>query len=47
MAYWVFLAFYVLCAVITWFAYVRRPSKVRAAKPATIEEASLEAGAAA
>ena len=47
MAYWVFLAFYVLCAVITWFAYVRRPSKVRAAKPATIEEASLQAGAAA
>jgi NNP family nitrate/nitrite transporter-like MFS transporter len=27
MAFWVFLAFYVLCAVITWFAYVRRPTK--------------------
>ena len=27
MAYWVFLAFYVLCAAITWFAYVRTPSK--------------------
>ncbi len=26
MAFWVFLAFYVLCAVITWIAYVRRPS---------------------
>jgi NNP family nitrate/nitrite transporter-like MFS transporter len=26
MAFWVFLAFYVLCAVITWFAYVRRPT---------------------
>ena len=47
MAYWVFLAFYVLCAAITWFAYVRTPSKVRAATPATVEEASLEAGAAA
>jgi NNP family nitrate/nitrite transporter-like MFS transporter len=47
MAYWVFLVFYVLCAVITWIAYVRTPSKVRAPKPATVEEASLEAGAAA
>ena len=26
MAFWVFLAFYVLCAVITWFFYVRRPT---------------------
>ncbi|MBI3689707.1 MAG: NarK/NasA family nitrate transporter [Mycolicibacterium aromaticivorans] len=25
MAFWVFLGFYVLCAVITWAAYVRRP----------------------
>jgi NNP family nitrate/nitrite transporter-like MFS transporter len=25
MAFWVFLGFYVLCAVITWFAYVRTP----------------------
>lgn len=25
MAFWVFLAFYVLCALVTWFAYVRTP----------------------
>ncbi len=25
MAFWVFLAFYVVCAVVTWYAYVRRP----------------------
>ncbi len=25
MAFWVFLGFYVLCAAITWVAYVRRP----------------------
>jgi NNP family nitrate/nitrite transporter-like MFS transporter len=25
-AFWVFLGFYVLCAVITWAAYVRRPT---------------------
>ena len=28
MAFWVFLGFYVLCAAITWFAYVRTPTKV-------------------
>jgi MFS transporter, NNP family, nitrate/nitrite transporter len=27
MAFWVFLAFYVMCALITYFAYVRRPTK--------------------
>lgn len=27
MAFWVFLGFYVLCAAITWFAYVRTPKK--------------------
>jgi NNP family nitrate/nitrite transporter-like MFS transporter len=27
MAFWVFLGFYVLCAVITWVAYVRTPKK--------------------
>jgi NNP family nitrate/nitrite transporter-like MFS transporter len=25
MAFWVFLGFYILCAAITWFAYVRAP----------------------
>ena len=27
MAFWVFLGFYALCAVITWVAYVRTPKK--------------------
>ncbi|WP_179474952.1 nitrate/nitrite transporter [Mycolicibacterium vinylchloridicum] len=27
MAFWVFLGFYVLCAIITWVAYVRTPKK--------------------
>jgi NNP family nitrate/nitrite transporter-like MFS transporter len=27
MAFWVFLSFYVLCAAITWFAYVRTPGR--------------------
>jgi NNP family nitrate/nitrite transporter-like MFS transporter len=39
MAFWVFLGFYVLCAVITWFAYVRTPGKARAAKAAVAAEA--------
>jgi MFS transporter, NNP family, nitrate/nitrite transporter len=39
MAFWVFLVFYVLSAVITWFAYVRTPTKARAPKPAAVEEA--------
>jgi NNP family nitrate/nitrite transporter-like MFS transporter len=30
MAFWVFLGFYVLCAVITWVAYVRTPKKAGA-----------------
>ncbi|OBK46765.1 NarK/NasA family nitrate transporter [Mycobacterium sp. 1081908.1] len=38
-AYWVFLGFYVLCAVITWFAYVRTPATTRAAKTAKVAEA--------
>jgi NNP family nitrate/nitrite transporter-like MFS transporter len=28
LAFWVFLGFYVLCAAITWFAYVRTPRAV-------------------
>ncbi len=32
MAFWVFLGFYVLCAIITWVAYVRTPKK---ASPST------------
>ncbi|MGL4307238.1 MAG: MFS transporter, partial [Mycobacteriaceae bacterium] len=26
MAFWVFLAFYVVCAIVTWVVYLRRPS---------------------
>jgi MFS transporter, NNP family, nitrate/nitrite transporter len=44
MAFWVFLAFYVLCAVITYFAYVRTPTKAPKPTPAAAGEASLEAG---
>ena len=38
-AFWVFLGFYVLCAVITWFAYVRTPHSTRGAKTAAVAEA--------
>ncbi|MCV7197862.1 nitrate/nitrite transporter [Mycobacterium angelicum] len=34
-AFWVFLGFYVLCAAITWFVYVRTPNRAPAAKTAT------------
>lgn len=34
-AFWVFLAFYLLCAAITWFVYVRTPNRAPAAKTAT------------
>ena len=34
MAFWVFLGCYVVCASITWFAYVRTPSKVPLPKAA-------------
>jgi MFS transporter, NNP family, nitrate/nitrite transporter len=43
MAFWVFLGFYVLCAVITWFAYVRTPSKAPALETATVEKAVAQA----
>jgi NNP family nitrate/nitrite transporter-like MFS transporter len=39
MAFWVFLGFYVLCAIITWFAYVRTPTKASAPEPAPASEA--------
>jgi MFS transporter, NNP family, nitrate/nitrite transporter len=41
MAFWVFLGFYVLCALITWFAYVRTPTKAPMPKVA-VGEAGLE-----
>jgi NNP family nitrate/nitrite transporter-like MFS transporter len=34
MAFWVFLVFYVLCAAITWVAYVRTPTSAPAPAPA-------------
>ncbi|SON59260.1 Nitrate/nitrite transporter NarK [Mycobacterium simulans] len=39
MAFWVFLGFYVLCAVITWFAYVRTPSRAPARTTAAVAQA--------
>ncbi len=39
MAFWVFLSFYVLCALITWWAYVRTPSRAATSRTATFEEA--------
>ncbi len=38
-AFWVFLGFYVLCAVITWFAYVRTPNRAPVPKTATVAPA--------
>ncbi|MEB3984327.1 NarK/NasA family nitrate transporter [Mycobacterium sp. 663a-19] len=38
-AFVVFLGFYVLCAAITWFAYVRTPGGVLARKTVTVAEA--------
>ncbi|BBX75240.1 NarK/NasA family nitrate transporter [Mycobacterium shinjukuense] len=40
-AFWVFLGFYVLCAVVTWFVYVRTPSRVRVPTTATVAQASV------
>jgi NNP family nitrate/nitrite transporter-like MFS transporter len=39
-AFWVFLGFYGVCAVITWFAYVRTPRRVRARKTVTGADAA-------
>ena len=45
MAFWVFLGFYVLCAAITWLAYVRRPT-ARKATPTVVEDTdSVQAAA--
>ena len=37
LAFWVFLAFYMLCAAITWLTYVRRPVSAPAIEPAARE----------
>jgi MFS transporter, NNP family, nitrate/nitrite transporter len=42
-AFGVFLGFYVVCAVITWFAYVRTPGRVAARKTATVAQAAAPA----
>ena len=39
MAFWVFLGFYVLCAAITWVAYVRRPTN--SPKAAEVEQTEV------
>jgi MFS transporter, NNP family, nitrate/nitrite transporter len=43
MAFWVFLGFYVLCAAITYFAYVRTPTKAPKLMSATAGEAVAQA----
>jgi MFS transporter, NNP family, nitrate/nitrite transporter len=42
-AFWVFLGFYVVCAAITWFAYVRTPSKAPAPKTDAVAQAAAPA----
>jgi NNP family nitrate/nitrite transporter-like MFS transporter len=39
MAFWVFLAFYVLCGAITWAAYVRRPTSAPETAPDVVADA--------
>ena len=44
MAFWVFLGFYVLCAAITWVAYVRTPKRaavITSDKPAVDSAAAV------
>lgn len=43
MAFWVFLAFYVMCAVVTWVAYVRRPVHAPAVQAVGAREAVVPA----
>ncbi len=38
MAFWVFLGFYVLCAAVTWVAYVRTPTSAPKARPAAVAD---------
>jgi NNP family nitrate/nitrite transporter-like MFS transporter len=47
MAFWVFLAFYVVCAAITWAAYVRRPTAARHGTLTALEDTPAEQTAAA
>jgi NNP family nitrate/nitrite transporter-like MFS transporter len=45
MAFWVFLVFYVLCAIITWVAYVRTPKKASVIDSGSTEVDSAAAAA--
>lgn len=47
MAFWVFLGFYVLCAAITWFAYVRTPKKAADVGAHSTDDAAVGSAAAA
>lgn len=37
-AFWVFLGFYVICAIVTWFVFLRLSSSKAAASPAALPE---------
>lgn len=43
MAFWVFLGFYVLCAVITWVAYVRTPKTATVISTPAVDNATAAA----
>ncbi|MDV3126080.1 NarK/NasA family nitrate transporter [Mycobacterium sp. 21AC1] len=43
-AFWIFLAFYVLASVLTWFRYVRRPGGTQATASRSDRHASAMAG---
>ncbi len=43
MAFWVFLGFYILCAAITWFAYVRTPAASPAVAAGPVRTAAVSA----
>jgi NNP family nitrate/nitrite transporter-like MFS transporter len=45
LAFWVFLGFYLLCAAITWFAYVRTPKRAALAGTGTAVVDSVSAAA--
>ncbi|WP_235916130.1 nitrate/nitrite transporter [Antrihabitans cavernicola] len=42
-AFWVFLAFYVVCAAVTWFVFLRRPSVATASPAVEGEKAAVSA----
>ena len=42
-AFWVFLGFYVICAIVTWFVFLRLSSSKAAASPAALPESVVTA----